>query len=70
MLRMTEKACSQILSDSSQQHAGYLHTLKVTEKACSQVQWSMTEEISRWTVMMTAVKRVAPVCHWPAVRPL
>ena len=47
-----------------------LHTLKLTEKACSQVQWSMTEEISRCTVMMTAVKRVAPVCHCPGVRPL
>lgn len=49
---------------------GSLHTLKTIEKACSQVQWSMTEEISRCTVMMTAVKRVAPVCHCPAVRPV
>ncbi len=48
----------------------YSQTLKVTAKAWSQVQWSMREEISRCTVMMTAVKRVAPVCHWPAVRPL
>ena len=63
-------ALSSLHGTAQHSTVGNSHTLKMMEKACSQVQWSMTEKISRCTVMMTTVKSVAPVCHCPAVRPV
>lgn len=56
----------QLLTEQAGQHSP---TLKITPATWNTVQCSMMLDISRCTVMTTAVNRVAPVCHCPGVAP-